>query len=86
MAAPRLFKDLAKVESYIAESYKTRAFIELIQNADDAGASVFGIHQLDGGLIAGNDGRPFSFEDAEALCRSGASNKHRGSLYMSALP
>ena len=34
--APMLFKDLAKVEQYIAESYKTRSFIELIQNADDA--------------------------------------------------
>jgi len=27
--APKLFKDLAKVEYYIAESYKTRPFIEL---------------------------------------------------------
>lgn len=26
--APKLFKDLAKVEHYIAESYKTRSFIE----------------------------------------------------------
>lgn len=32
-SAPKLFKDLAKVEHYIAESYKTRSFIELIQNA-----------------------------------------------------
>ena len=29
-AAPKLFKDLAKVEQYIAESYKTRALIELM--------------------------------------------------------
>ena len=27
-SAPKLFKDLAKVEQYIAESYKTRSFIE----------------------------------------------------------
>jgi hypothetical protein len=33
--APKLFRDLAKVEQYIAESYKARSFIELIQNADD---------------------------------------------------
>ncbi|MBI4746237.1 MAG: hypothetical protein HY786_06820 [Deltaproteobacteria bacterium] len=26
-SAPKLFKDLAKVEHYIAESYKTRSFI-----------------------------------------------------------
>jgi len=26
--APKLFKDLAKVEQYIAESYKTRSFID----------------------------------------------------------
>jgi len=32
--ATKLFKDLAKVEQYIAESYKPRSFIELIQNAD----------------------------------------------------
>lgn len=30
-SAPKLFRDLAKVEQYIAESYKTRSFIELIQ-------------------------------------------------------
>lgn len=42
--APKLFKDLAKVEHYIAESYKTRSFIELIQNADDAQSTVFGVY------------------------------------------
>jgi len=45
-SAPRRFSDLAKMEQYIAESYKTRSFIELIQNADDAGAKRFGIHQI----------------------------------------
>ncbi|MDO9141194.1 MAG: hypothetical protein Q7U38_12810, partial [Methylobacter sp.] len=39
--APTLFADLAKVELYIAESYRARAFIELLQNADDAGAKDF---------------------------------------------
>ncbi len=77
-AAPKLFKDLAKVEQYIAESYKTRALIELMQNADDAGASKFGIHTFSKGFIIGNNGKPFTKNDVEALCRSGSSNKHRG--------
>jgi len=77
-SAPKLFRDLAKVEQYIAESYKARAFIELIQNADDAQATSFGVHELPLGFAAGNDGRLFTYEDLEALCRSGASQKHRG--------
>ena len=77
-SASRLFADLAKVEQYIAESYKTRALIELIQNADDAGSSRFGIHAFQGGFIACNDGRLFTIQDVEALCRSGSSNKIRG--------
>tara|TARA_R100000935_G_scaffold56440_1_gene87969 strand:+ start:143 stop:2152 length:2010 start_codon:yes stop_codon:yes gene_type:complete len=77
-AAPKLFKDLAKVEQYIAESYKTRALIELMQNADDAGASKFGIHTFNKGFIVGNNGKSFTQNDVEALCRSGSSNKQRG--------
>jgi len=77
-AAPKLFNDLAKVEQYIAESYKTRAFIELMQNADDAGASKFGIHTFNNGFVVGNNGTSFTQNDVEALCRSGSSNKHRG--------
>ena len=50
-SAPKLFKDLAKVEQYIAESYKTRSFVGLIQNADDAKATSFGVHGFDQGLI-----------------------------------
>ncbi len=76
--APKLFKDLAKVEHYIAESYKTRSFIELIQNADDAESTMFGVHGFNDGLIVANNGRPFSTDDIEALCRSGSSNKARG--------
>ena len=77
-SAPKLFKDLAKVEQYIAESYKTRALIELIQNADDAASTNFGIHSVEGGFIVGNNGRDFTTDDVEALCRSGSSNKQRG--------
>jgi len=76
--APKLFRDLAKVEQYIAESYKTRSFIELIQNADDVESSKFGIYSFNDGLIVANNGKPFNIEDVEALCRSGSSNKCRG--------
>lgn len=76
--APKLFRDLAKVEQYIGESYRTRALIELIQNADDAEATDFGLHAFRDGFVVGNNGRPFTIQDVEALCRSGSSNKYRG--------
>lgn len=76
--APKLFCDLAKVEQYIAESYKTRALIELLQNADDARATNFGLHEIKNGFIVGNNGREFVLDDIESLCRSGSSNKKRG--------
>jgi hypothetical protein len=76
--APRLFSDLAQMEQYIAESYKTRSFIELIQNADDARATKFGIHQMGPDIVVGNNGHPFTHADVEALCRSGSSHKVRG--------
>jgi len=79
ISAPKLFRDLGKVEQYIAESYKTRSFIELIQNADDANSKAFGIYSIKDMLIVANDGRPFTVDDIEALCRSGTSNKNRGS-------
>ena len=75
--APMLFKDLAKVEQYIAESYKTRSFIELMQNADDAGSKNFGIHIYNNYVIVGNDGRDFTNDDIKSICRSGSSNKIR---------
>ena len=77
-SAPSLFADLAKVELYIAESYRSRAFIELLQNADDAGAHRVLIRQKGESLLVANDGRPFTRDDVIALCRSGASNKRRG--------
>lgn len=39
--SPLLFSDLASVEGYISESYSGRSLIELLQNADDAGANAF---------------------------------------------
>lgn len=79
IAAKTLFADLAKVELYIAESYRTRAFIELLQNADDAGANRFLVRQFDNKLVVANNGRSFTEDDIMALCRSGASNKRRES-------
>lgn len=78
-AAPTLFADLAKVELYISESYRARAFIELLQNADDAGSQRFLIRLSGDKLFVANDGHPFTSDDIRALCRSGASNKRRGS-------
>ena len=52
--------------------------IELIQNADDANSQAFGIYSFNNGFAVGNNGREFTQEDIEALCRSGSSNKYRG--------
>lgn len=78
ISAPSLFIDLAKVELYIAESYRTRTLIELIQNADDAGATKFIAYQAGKDLIVANNGRVFNNEDIVSLCRSGSSTKKRG--------
>ncbi|MBK7415453.1 MAG: DUF3883 domain-containing protein [Dechloromonas sp.] len=78
-SAPSLFSDLAKVELYIAESYRSRAFIELLQNADDSGASKFLVRQVGKQLFVANDGHSFTQHEMIALCRSGSSNKRRGS-------
>ncbi|GAB4513079.1 MAG: hypothetical protein Kow0047_24570 [Anaerolineae bacterium] len=40
---------------------------ELIQNAEDAGATVLGVHSLNSGLLVWNDGRPFNQRDIEAI-------------------
>jgi hypothetical protein len=76
--SPQLLGDLASLERYISESYTGRSLVELLQNADDAGAKrifvkAIGNHQF---LVA-NDGRAFNAEDVVALCRSGASTKSR---------
>ena len=48
LSSPRMLEDLAAMEKYMSESYDGRTFVELLQNADDAGASrikVFSINQ-----------------------------------------
>ena len=76
--SPALLSDLAGLEGYVAESYDARSFVELLQNADDAGASRFVVQRAGELLLVANDGREFTQADFESLCRSAASSKHRG--------
>jgi hypothetical protein len=76
--SPELFRDLAKLESYVAETYSARAIIELLQNADDAAAGRFCAVLTEAHLVCANDGRVFSEPDFYALCRSARSEKTRG--------
>ena len=76
--SPKLLSDLAGLENYVAESYDSRSFIELLQNADDAGSSNFLVKRFQQYLIIANNGHVFSKSDLEAICRSAASTKQRG--------
>lgn len=78
LLSPGLLADLANLERYIAETYSARSFIELLQNADDAGATRFIIVQYGEWLICANNGRAFSRQDFYSLCRSASSTKQRG--------
>lgn len=77
-SSPALMADMAAMEKYMAESYTSRIFIELIQNADDCGSNKVGLYEKDGTLYFANDGRAFDANDIRAICRSGASMKRRG--------
>ena len=74
-SSPMLLSDLAGLEAYVSESYNSRSFIELLQNADDAKATKFYVGDY---LFVANNGRPFNIKDLESLCRSASSNKVRG--------
>lgn len=76
--SPMLLSDLAGLEAYVSESYNNRSFIELLQNADDAGACKFCVKRYKDYLLVANDGRVFNISDLESLCRSAASTKTRG--------
>jgi hypothetical protein len=76
--SPHMLADLAGLERYIAESYSSRAFIELLQNSDDAGADRVKFVRGDGWVICANSGREFNLSDFRSLCRSASSNKERG--------
>ena len=77
-SSPMLLSDLAGLEAYVSESYNSRSFIELLQNADDAKATNFYVKRSDDYLFVANNGRPFNIRDLESLCRSASSNKVRG--------
>lgn len=76
--SPQLLSDMAGLERYVAESYSTRTFIELLQNADDAGANRVVFKRGENWVICANAGRPFDLADFRALCRSSSSSKSRG--------
>lgn len=77
-SSPTLLADMAAMEKYMAESYSSRILVELLQNADDAGANNVLITQYNDTLIVANNGRPFSESDIIAISRSGSSKKKRG--------
>lgn len=77
-ASPRMLEDLAAMEKYMSESYDGRTFIELLQNADDAGAKTVCVSEIGDAVIVANDGRSFNENDIISICRSGASSKRRG--------
>ena len=77
-SSPMLLSDLAGLEAYVSESYNSRSFIELLQNADDAYATKFYVKRFGDYLFVANNGRPFNIKDLESLCRSASSNKVRG--------
>lgn len=77
-SSPMLLSDLAGLEAYVSESYNSRSFIELLQNADDAKATKFYVKRFGDYLFVANNGRSFNIKDLECLCRSASSNKVRG--------
>ena len=77
-SSPMLLSDLAGLEAYVSESYNSRSFIELLQNADDANATKFYVKRFGDYLFVANNGRHFNIKDLESLCRSASSNKVRG--------
>lgn len=79
LQSPQMLADIAGLEKYVAESYATRAFIELLQNADDASSKEVVFIHGDGWVICANSGRPFTLSDFRSLCRSASSEKSRGS-------
>lgn len=76
--SPQLLADMAAMESYMAESYGERVFIELLQNADDANATSFYVLERNGHVFVANNGKPFDDSDVMSICRSGSSEKKRG--------
>ena len=53
--SPNMLSDIAGLETYISESYNNRAFIELLQNADDAKSTTFLIKKIGDYLLVANN-------------------------------
>nr|WP_241729667.1 DUF3883 domain-containing protein [Dietzia aerolata] len=77
-ASPAMLTDIAGLERYVSESYANRTFIELLQNADDAGARDVAFMQGRDWVLAANSGKVFSEQDFRSICRSASSRKSRG--------
>lgn len=73
-----LIEDMAAMETYMAESYSGRVFVELLQNSDDCKSSKVGLYKIGNNIYFANNGVPFSKDDILAICRTGASLKKRG--------
>ncbi|WP_406008386.1 DUF3883 domain-containing protein [Streptomyces sp. NBC_00637] len=77
--APGLFREIARMEELLADTYRDRVPYELLQNSDDAGSTSVVVEDLgDGRFRWSNDGRSLDAADVEALCRSANSTKSRG--------
>jgi len=74
----QIIEELAGLEKYISETYVSRVFYEIIQNADDCQSKRFHAFTQDQSILLFNDGQPFSDKDLESLCRSAFSSKQRG--------
>ena len=75
---PKITEEIAGLERYISETYISRVFYELIQNADDCQSNKFVAKKIESDLYFLNDGNIFSCDDLEAICRSAFSTKQRG--------
>lgn len=77
--APGLFREIARMEELLADTYRDRVPYELLQNSDDAGSQSVLVEDLGENRFRwSNDGRPLNAADIEALCRSASSTKSRG--------
>ena len=74
----KIVEELAGLEKYISETYVSRVFYELIQNADDCQSSRFVAKSVGDDLYFLNDGNVFTSADLESICRSAFSTKQRG--------
>lgn len=73
-----MFRELAHIESLLAETYRDRVAYELLQNSDDANSRTVTIRVSPGSVRWANDGRPLTSADVNSLCRSATSTKSRG--------